>query len=61
MADREPSSGALTWAVVDRDLAGPRSVLMLLDEQADADAIVWELRRRGIAADMRQVRLPADD
>jgi hypothetical protein len=34
----------------------PAGVLMLLDDRAEADAIVAELRRRGQEVDLRELR-----
>jgi len=34
----------------------PAGILMLLDDQAEAEAICFELRRRGQAVEVREVR-----
>jgi hypothetical protein len=41
------------FAIVDRDRGeGLESVLMILDDQAEAEIIAFELRQRGIRADV---------
>ena len=43
---------AVPFAVVDRDKEGPSAALVLVDEQAEAEAIAMELRRGGVRADV---------
>jgi hypothetical protein len=45
----------VTFAVVDRDQEGIAAVLMLLDDEAEAEAIAFELRDRDVRADVIQV------
>jgi len=54
----------MPFAIVDRSRSGIESVLMILDERAEADAIAFELRRRHL--DVRVVEFdergrPDDD
>jgi hypothetical protein len=39
------------FAIVDREREGSEAILMLVEEQANAETIVVELRRRDVQAD----------
>ena len=39
------------FAIVDREREGTDAILMLVEDQADAETIVVELRRRDVQAD----------
>jgi hypothetical protein len=43
----------MPFAIVDREKDGVGAVLMILDEQAEAETIVFELRRRSVRADVQ--------
>jgi hypothetical protein len=45
----------MSFAVVDLDREGVSAVLMLLDEQAEAQRIAIEMRGREVSADVIQV------
>ena len=42
----------MPFAIVDRDREGVAAVLMIVDDQPEAETIVVELRGRGIRADV---------
>jgi hypothetical protein len=42
----------MSYAIVDRDLDGVAAVLMIVDEEPEAETIMNELRQRGVHADV---------
>lgn len=49
----------MPFAIIDRARRGSAGVLMILDQRDEANSIAFELRRRGILADV--IEYPADD
>jgi hypothetical protein len=45
----------MSFAIVDRDRDGVGAVLMIVDEQPEAETIMVELRARGVRADVEIV------
>jgi hypothetical protein len=45
----------MTFAVVDRGREGVAAVLMILDDEAEAEAIAFDLRDRQVRADVVEV------